>query len=476
MSNLFPLLLDVRWQDVVDITLNSYILFRLYALFRGTNVLRILIAILFLLFFQRIAAYLGLIVTSWALQAITAVGALIIIVVFRNEIRSVLQARNLKSILWGFPHRRGQIPLEIVAESVFELARKRSGALVVFPGGEDLEDALQGGISWGGWVSREMIVSIFCHDNPVHDGAAIIEGDRVSQVGAILPLSRREDLPSKYGTRHRAAAGLAETTDALVIVVSEESGQVVVAKGSKMSNVTCKEDLEEILQIHLDIPQRQWEYPRRQKLEFGTAALISIMCITGVWFSFTKGLDALITLETPIEYMNRDPGKEIVDTSVGAVRLGLSGSGSLIKSIRPGQIQVKIDLSKAVVGRNTFTITPESITLPPGIILKSVKPSVVEVSLDVPIEKSLAIQVDWTGKLSKGLMLANATLDPARVVVIGGKRILEKTSTVYTEKVSLDNLEKSGTITAKLALSPALKLTPGSKDKVTIAYVLRKRL
>jgi uncharacterized protein (TIGR00159 family) len=244
---------NIRWQDVVDITLNSYILFRLYILFRGTNVFRVLIGIALLWFVQRIAVSMGLIVTSWAIQGITAVAALIIIVVFRNEIRSVLQARNLKAILWGFSDKTVNTPIEIIVESVFELARARTGALIVFPGKEDLEEVVQGGTPWHGLVSQEMITSIFWHDNPVHDGAAIIQGNQVTEVGVILPLSHRDDLPSYYGTRHRAAAGLAEATDALVIIVSEERGNVVLAKGSDMHVITRKEELAKTLQEHVGV-------------------------------------------------------------------------------------------------------------------------------------------------------------------------------------------------------------------------------
>ena len=102
MDKILQLMASLHWQDVVDITLNSYILFRFYVLFRGTYVFRVLIGLTMLWFFQQIAVMLGLIVTSWVIQGIVAVSAFIIIVVFRNEIRNVLQARNLKSILRGF--------------------------------------------------------------------------------------------------------------------------------------------------------------------------------------------------------------------------------------------------------------------------------------------------------------------------------------------------------------------------------------
>ena len=477
MNYLLSIFLSIRWQDVVDITLNSYILFRFYVLFRGTNVFRVLVWIALLWFFQRVAVFLGLIVTSWVIQVITAVAALIIIVVFRNEIRSVLQAKNLKAILWGFPRKAVETPIDIIVETVYEMARSHSGALIVFPGKEDLEEVVQSGIPWQGLVSKEMIMSIFWHDNPVHDGAAIIQADHVTEVGVILPLSQRKDLPSYYGTRHRAAAGLAENTDALVILVSEERGNVVVAKGSRMSVINQKGELAQILREHVGVTEKQWGYLRKEKFKIGIAALTSVLFITGVWFSFSKGLETLITLEIPVEYMNRDPETEILDTSVNAVRLELSGSGALIKSIRPEQVRVRLDLSKAVVGRNILTITQENITLPPGVFFKKVEPPGVEVTLDVPIKKELPVQVDWVGKLSDHLILAGAKLDPEKIEVIGGTRIMKDISTIYTQKVSLDNIQGSGTITVNLALNPAsLRIARGSKDRITVEFVAKERL
>jgi YbbR domain-containing protein len=167
---------------------------------------------------------------------------------------------------------------------------------------------------------------------------------------------------------------------------------------------------------------------------------------------------------------------EILDTSVNAVNLHLGGSGALIKSIRPEQIRVIVDLSKAVAGRNTFAVTQENITLPPGVFLKKIKPAMIEATLDTPIKKRLIVQVDWTGKLPDHLTLASAKIDPENVEVLGGKKILEKATTIYTEKVALDNIDKSGVMTANLALTPAsLKIAEGSKNKVTIRYKVKKR-
>jgi len=432
--------------------------------------------IAFLWFFQQIASSLGLIVTSWGIQGITAGATLIIIVIFRNEIRSVLQATNLKAILWGFPKKGLDTPVDVIVESAFELARKQTGAIIVLPGMEDLNEVVHSGIAWDGLVSREMIMSIFWPDNPVHDGAAIVEGEQVTEVKAILPVSQRKELPSHYGTRHRAAAGLAETTDALVIAISEERGEVTVAKGSGVLVVTTEAGLTQMLQEHIGIEQKHRGYIGKENLKLVMAAFVSVLFIAGIWFSFTRGIDTMIRLEIPIEYLNRDPGMEILDTSVTTVHLDLSGSGALIKSVQPEQVKLRLDLSGAAVGMTSFTITPENITLPPGILLKNVEPSVVDVTLDVPARKDLPVQVDWVGKLPENVVLSGATLDPARVQVIGGSRILKKTSTVYTEKVSVDNMKRTGTISVKLALNPAsLKIAPDSKDRVIVQYVVKRR-
>lgn len=477
MDKLFSFIFSIRWQDFLDIAISSYILFRLYVLFRGTNVFRVIAGIALLWFFQRISVTLGLIVTSWAMQGIIALAAIIIIIVFRNEIRSVLQAKNLRAILWGFPGGETKTPIEIIVESIYDLSRKGIGALLVFPAKENLEDVLQSGIPLNGLVSKEMITSIFWHGNPVHDGAAVISGNKIVEVGAILPLSHRDDLPSHYGTRHRAAAGLAEATDALAVIVSEERGSVLSAKGSEISEAQSKAELARILQEHVGIAAESSDNNSRKKTEIAVAAVASVLIVSGLWISFSRGQETLIDLEIPVEYTGRDPGMEIIDTSVNTVRLQLGGSGALIKSAGPEQVKVALDLGNAVVGSNTYTITNDNITLPPGVYLKSVMPSVVDVNLDIPVERELPVQVDWTGKLPRNLIVVEVKVRPEKTRIIGGGWILKNLSTIYTEKVPLDNIKGSGTINANLALNPAsLKIASGSKDRVEIEYVVKRRV
>lgn len=476
MNELIIFFSSIRWQDALDIALAGYLLFRFYVLFTGTYVFRVITGLAILWLFQRMTVSMGLIVSSWAIQGIMAVSAIIVIVVFKNEIRSVLQAKNLKSILWGFPDKTENTPIEIITESIYELAQSRTGALLVFPGREDLGEVIQSGIPWEGKISKEMIKSIFWHDNPVHDGAAIIDGDRILEVGSILPLSRRDDLPSQYGTRHRAAAGLAENTDALVIAVSEERGDVTIAKDSRVKVVKQKKKLADMLREHMGGSRIQWGRLRKRNLELSIAGLVSILFIAGIWFNLTSGRDTLITFEIPVEYANRSPEMQIFDTSVNAVKLSLHGAGALMRSIRKEQVQVRLDLGKAVLGANTFTITGSDITLPPGVALKSIDPADVRVTLDILTKKVLPVQVDWVGRLPGHLMLKSVTLNAPTVEVLGGKGVLKKISTIYTEKVILDNIETSGTIRVKPVFNPAfLEIFTDLDAGIEVAYEVEKR-
>jgi uncharacterized protein (TIGR00159 family) len=465
----------LRWQDVLDILLNSYILFRFYVLFRGTNVLRVLFGLACIWFAQRLALSMGLIVSSWVSQGITAAAALIVVVIFRNEIRAVLQTKNIKAILWDLPQKEVTTPIEVISDSVFEMASRRIGALIVLPGKEELEEQVQHGVDWRGHISKEMIISIFWPDNPVHDGAAVISGNRVREVGCILPLSKREDLPSHYGTRHRAALGLAESTDALVVVVSEERGKVTVAKDGLLQPVYHPAELERRIRNHFGVFLKGRPGIINESLEIVLASVLSVFFTLGIWMSITQGLDTLASFDVPVEYMNRKTNQEIIKASDDSVELQISATRSLIRTVDPDQLRVRVDLSKAVIGRNSFVLTRENVTLPPGVILKNLEPERIDVTLDVLVEKELPLQADWVGSMPEGLLLASARLTPDRVVVIGPSRMLENLQTLYTEEIPVDPLTATDSMTVTLALNPSVKLAPWLENRVNIDYQVQPR-
>ena len=476
MDILLTIFKGFRWQDIADIALNSYILFRLYALFRGTNVFRIITGIVLLWILQQAALWLGLIVTSWVLQGIIAVAALIIIVVFRNEIRSVLQAQNLRAIFWGTPYRLASAPTEAIVDAVFSLAGQSIGALIVLQLKESLDDVAQGGMTIGAQLSSELLVSLFWPGAPLHDGAVVINGDYIERAGVILPLSQISDMPQAYGTRHRAAVGLSEMTDALVIVVSEERGEVSVAVGGQIQEVPDRFALAQLLMDQGIGAAAKGGRAQAEKLRMAFSAGLSVLVVAMVWFTFSRGLESIVTIDVPIEYIKRNPDVEIIKASANTVSLSLGGSGPLLRNLQPDQMKVRLDLGRASPGTNEMAITADSITLPPGVVLKHVQPEQVEVTLDQPVEKELPVQIDWGGTLPPDVVVSEAVVEPSVSRVKGGYQVLQSLQTLYTEKIILDRLDRSGRLTAKLVPYPAsVVIAPGAPDRVTIRYVLSPR-
>jgi hypothetical protein len=398
-------------------------------------------------------------------------------VVFRNELRAALQVQNLRSFLWGGTTKQTSTPAQIIAETAMQMGKKRIGAIMVIPGKEDISELVHGGIPWHGKVSQEMIISIFWPNNPVHDGAIIIDGDEIKEVAVLLPLSQRSDLPTLYGTRHRAALGLSERSDALVIVVSEERGRVSVAKNGSISAVSDLDVLYQIINEHVQpVVDKQTKWWSKAYLQTAFAAFASFIIISGAWFSFTRAKDVVMSVSVPIEFLNRPSNYEIIDVNPTQVTLHLSGSSALMKSIRPHQIEVRIDLKKASEGKNVIPISNDNIFIPPGIMVNRVDPSVVEITLDTITSKEIPVQVDWKGHLDEALILSEVKVSPPSLVIIGGKSILNKLQTVYTVPVELDNIRGSGNVSVPvLIMPPTVKLGPNMPDRVVVEYTVRDR-
>ncbi len=467
----------IRWQDVVDILLNSYVLFRLYILLRGTRLFGFAVFIALLLIFQRVISYYGMIITNTVLQSFTALVAIGVLIVFRYEIRRIFQSKSIRDILWRVGTKPVKTPVEIIAASAFEMARRKIGALIVFRGHQPVDGLIQSGLPWQGQVSRAMIESIFWPDNPVHDGAAVIEGDRVVEVSGILPLTDRKDLPSRFGTRHRAALGLTEMSDALVLIVSEERGAVEIAKNGKIEDIGDPRILEDRLRLHLGLGLEADRPDQSNRWSVSAAAVLSVVIVSGIWSSLSLGVvRTLMTINAPIEYIKGDPSMEIIETSATAVNIQVSGTRALINTISPNQVKVRFDLTEARAGRNIVTVKEDNISLPPGAKIKKIEPASVDIMIDIRGRKNVPVQVDWEGRLPPGLLVNEVEIIPSQVEVSGGQLLIDQLKTVYTEKVVVDKLKTSGEIQARIALSPAsLKLAPQQPDKVRIKFQLAPR-
>lgn len=216
---------DIRWIDVVDVLIVAFVIYRLMLLVKGTRAERMLwgLAVIVLVYF--VSQRMELFTLHWILSNFLSAIVIIVIVVFQRDIRRVLVQVG-KTSLFGRGEGSKEEIFEELTKAAFQMSGKKIGALIVLEKYVGLGDYLDIGIEVDAKMSSEMLLSIFNPSSPAHDGAAIIRKERISRAGCFLPLTRNQEISKSLGTRHRAALGLTEETDAVVIVVSEETGEV----------------------------------------------------------------------------------------------------------------------------------------------------------------------------------------------------------------------------------------------------------
>ena len=216
---------ELRWIDLIDILIVTFVVYRLILLVKGTRAERMLwgLAVIVLVYF--VSQRMELFTLHWILSNFLSSIVIIVIVVFQRDIRRVLVQVGRTSFFSRGLGIKEEL-LEELTKAAFQMSKNKTGALIVLERDVGLGDYLDVGVEVDAKVSSEMVLSIFNPASPVHDGAAIIRKGRISRVGCFLPLARDPEISKSLGTRHRAALGLTEDTDAVIIVVSEETGEV----------------------------------------------------------------------------------------------------------------------------------------------------------------------------------------------------------------------------------------------------------
>jgi uncharacterized protein (TIGR00159 family) len=224
-------------RDTIDIGLVALAIYWLLLLIRGTRAVQILVGLIVLMAASAASEYFELVTLRLILEYFLPSAALIIIVLFQHDIRRAL-ARLGGGLFPSVSAEQESQIVEDVVRAAQALSQKRVGALIVLERETGLLDQIEGGTTLDAEVSKDLLVSLFQPYSPLHDGAVVIQGGRIAKAGCILPLTNRSDVPEGLGTRHRAAIGMTEETDAVVVVVSEEtSGISLVANGEMLRNL-----------------------------------------------------------------------------------------------------------------------------------------------------------------------------------------------------------------------------------------------
>ena len=246
-SNLFS------WQHLVsllDVLVVWYVIYMLMMLLRGTKAVQLFRGIVVIILIKLVSWYIGLETVSWIMDQVINWGIIAIIVIFQPEIRRGLEHLGRGSLFANYNKKENEAEIKLVDaldQAIQYMSKRRIGALITVQMNTGLDDYIETGIPLDADVSGALLINIFIPNTPLHDGAVIIKDNRIAVAAAYLPLSESNLIPKELGTRHRAAVGISEVTDALTIVVSEETGGVTITKNNELIRDLTQQDYRKLL-------------------------------------------------------------------------------------------------------------------------------------------------------------------------------------------------------------------------------------
>jgi diadenylate cyclase len=246
---------SIKWTDIVEILIISVLLYKVLSWIKESKAWSLLKGIVFILLFVMVAAMFSMTTILWIAKNIFSVAVTAMVVVFQPELRKALEQlgrRKVLSSLFQFDNRVSgerfsDETINEIARGSFEMGRAKTGALIVIAQNDPLTDYEKTGIMLDSAISSQLLINIFEHNTPLHDGAVIVQGNRIVAATCYLPLSENMALSKELGTRHRAGVGISEVTDSMTIIVSEETGRVSVAYEGELTRNVDVDELKEML-------------------------------------------------------------------------------------------------------------------------------------------------------------------------------------------------------------------------------------
>lgn len=247
-----------RLLDILDVLIVAAVFYKIIILIRGTRAVQLIQGLAVLVFASALSKVLGLYTVSWLLRNTITVVLVALPVVFQPELRRTLeQLGRTKFIGETFLNKEeeisNQLILEEIVKAVMSLSRQKIGALIVLQRKTGLQDYIETGTLINGIITRQLLETLFFPNCPLHDGAVVIQGEKIAAAGCFLPLTENNKLDKQLGTRHRAGIGVTEETDALVIIVSEETGTVSLAEDGGLQRFINENQLRNKLQPLYDV-------------------------------------------------------------------------------------------------------------------------------------------------------------------------------------------------------------------------------
>jgi uncharacterized protein (TIGR00159 family) len=465
----------IRIQDIADILIMTFLLYQLYTWFRGTRAIQVLLGLGVVTLIYFATRYLGLYMTSWVLQELGTVLIILIIVVFQAEIRQTLYRFSLLRHLLDSRQETRHSQFQEITETLFGMAAKRTGALLVFQRNESLSDLMTNGVSLDCEISSAMIESIFYDGAPFHDGAVLIKGGRIALAACHLPLSVNPEIPKYLGTRHRAALGLSERSDAIIIIISEERGEIsLVVDGTLRKMATASElisVLDHLLTNDTEVPKP----PLRQRLFANMLPKVALLlCVCSFWGLITTRQGHITTVAAPVRLHGIPEEIILIRTVPEEVDVQVKSLSSLTPPPSKLDLTAEIDASDIKEGQTFIRIKNSNISVPSGMTITAVSPPTLRISAERKLRKNVPVKAALRGKLTADLASWLVACDPASVMIEGPASQVTAIEALYTDDVDAGQLEK-GKEYLKNIRTPHKQVTILRENPVVVKLINHKK-
>jgi uncharacterized protein (TIGR00159 family) len=470
--DLSPLVDLFSWRVALDVALIGLLIFYLYRSLKTMGSWKIVVGLLSAFVVFSLARLLELRGVAWLLSHLSGVALIGLIVLFAPEIRRLLE--RAVSLRRGQSDPADSRTATMLAESLYALARQHRGALLVLPGKESIANWTTRGITADAVPTLPLLLSIFDPHSPGHDGAAIVDNGRVTHFAVHLPLSKSRELPATLGTRHHAALGLSEVSDALVIAVSEERGVVSAFHAGGMTRVDEPAELSRRILDHWRDSARYGVVParaprRRLAVQLAASLLAAALLWSTVVTPETETLQTAYSL--PVEY-HVPRGLSLAGDPPEEVRVEVAGPAADLARVDPRQIHVRLDLGQAEPGRQSVLVDEDDVLLPPGLRLVSVQPRSLDVTLEEVALHEVPVEPQLIGSLPNGAQLEDVQVQPEQVRVLASASNAAEIS-LRTTPIYLSNISGDVSVRSKVIAPPGVE--PADGDWPLVEVIVRVR-
>jgi diadenylate cyclase len=481
IDNLWGIIQAFRIQDLFDILIISTLIYVVLIWFKDTASRFVFAGISLLGVVYIFARLFHLYLTSLVLQGFFAILLIALVVIFQEDIRRFFE----KLAIWGSMRKakketgdqKWPVDIEVLVESISDLAARKIGAIIVIHGRDPLERHLKGGYELKGKLSQPLLASIFDPHSIGHDGAVIIEGHRVARFGCHLPLSLDTSKFGKFGLRHTAAIGLSERSDALCIVVSEERGTISVVMDGKMTITKNPTELSAMIKDYFEKEELSGSarkgpgWIRRNSMEKGVALMLAF-CL---WFAFGLQKDSVQRdYVVPIEFRNIPTDWEIEENRHREVTLTLTGPDQAFDLLDPSYLKVSVAISELVEGRQDISLSDDMVRIPSNLSLVRIKPEIIRVTANRYYPVSSPVQVRISGELPDGFALKGITAYPSSMQIMATRGFIRRRAPLGTDTIDLSHIHDTTTLETRILLPPDAHLKYGQSPWVRVVVRVTK--